>query len=96
MNLFAFIRKYDSIENEVNFEGSFGFGIDCVTKGWQRVALRRETNAKEPWKSVNSFDKVEWLESNKRDRVKVSLMPSSTVFKKNSHFLLCMLNINFE
>jgi hypothetical protein len=30
INLFAYIRKYDSNKEEVNFEGAFGYGLDCV------------------------------------------------------------------
>jgi len=39
-NLFVGVRKLRGDE-EVVFEGSFGFAADMVSKGWQRVAHRR-------------------------------------------------------
>jgi hypothetical protein len=40
-NLFVAVRKFRDARH-VCFEGSFGFGRDVVTKGWLRVAHRRE------------------------------------------------------
>jgi len=92
MNLFAFIRKYDANKEEVNFEGAFGYGLDCVTKGWQRVALRKviEIEGEEvSWCGDDKpFNTIELLEPNKRVHVIVDLMPSSTLFEKGSSMTL--------
>ena len=62
MNLFAYIRKYDCNLDEVYFEGAFGYGLDCVTKGWQRVALRKIVKLEE---EKNNDGDESWCSDNK-------------------------------
>lgn len=69
-------RKY------VGFEGSYGFGRDRVTTGWQRVSLRqldeRASTAAEP---VHTFRRREPLHAGQIVPVDVALGPSATLFR---------------
>ncbi|KAJ3323785.1 hypothetical protein HDV06_001155 [Boothiomyces sp. JEL0866] len=83
MNLFAFIKKYDTDGKLVPFEGSLGYGLDVVTKGWQRVAVRKEfPSYKEEWDCDKPFDEIQYLEPNETVKVTIALLASCTLFKK--------------
>ncbi|KAJ3252152.1 hypothetical protein HK103_001805 [Boothiomyces macroporosus] len=82
MNLFAFVKKYDANGTLVPFEGSLGYGLDVVTKGWQRVAVRKEyPSYTEEWDCDKPFDEIQLLSPNEIVKVTISLLPSCTLFK---------------
>ncbi|KAJ3270737.1 hypothetical protein HDU76_011130 [Blyttiomyces sp. JEL0837] len=86
MNLFAFVRKLDQHGNEVHFEGCTGYGLDVVTKGWQRLALRKPFDAySEIWDADKPFDCNEPFPTDGRKvLVSVAMLPSSTFYQKGS------------
>ncbi|HEX2914444.1 MAG TPA: CocE/NonD family hydrolase [Chloroflexia bacterium] len=82
LNLFAGIRKIRD-GRQVVFEGSYGFGYDLVTRGWQRVSLRKVTPGSErPGYVEHDFDQEEPLKPGEIVELALSLLPSATFFKK--------------
>ena len=75
MNLFAGIRKFHQ-NKEFFFEGSYGYGYDIVTKGWQKLSLR--TMAAEDsqlWKPEHDFLEQEFLQPGEIVCIELSLIP---------------------
>ena len=67
----------------IPFEGSYGFGLDNVTKGWQKASLRViDKDASLPWEAYHTFDKIELLEPKQIVCLEVNLLPSGTLFQK--------------
>ena len=80
--LFAGVRKLRG-GVEALFEGSFGFGFDMVTKGWQRASHReldpRLSTREQP---VHLHDRAEPLRPGEIVAVDVALQPQATRFRK--------------
>ncbi|MCW8450034.1 CocE/NonD family hydrolase [Legionella quinlivanii] len=88
MNLFAGIRKFHQDE-EVYFEGSYGFGFDIVSKGWQKISLRKIDEAESVfWKPEHRFEEQQFLKSGEIALVELSLLPSATFFKQGDQLRL--------
>lgn len=83
VNIFVGIDKVRDNMN-IPFEGSYGFGLDNVTKGWQKASLRYTDNEKGlPWEAHHTFDKIQLLEPKQIVCLEVNLLPSATLFRKN-------------
>lgn len=86
--LFVGVEKW--IGNQwVSFEGSYGFGRDRVTTGWQRASLR----ALDPERSteiepVHTFRARQPLSAGEIVPVRVALGPSATAFCAGDHIRL--------
>ncbi|KTC71675.1 Cocaine esterase [Legionella birminghamensis] len=88
MNLFAGIRKFHQNE-EVFFEGSYGFGLDIVSKGWQKVSLRKINEEESlPWQPEHRFLEQQFLKPGEVVCVELSLLPSATFFHKGDELRL--------
>lgn len=65
----------------VSFEGSYGFGRDRVTTGWQRASLREiDTERSTTYEPVHTFRRHQLLSPGEVVPVEVALGPSATVF----------------
>lgn len=65
----------------VSFEGSYGFGRDRVTTGWQRASLREiDTERSTMYEPVHTFQRRQPLSPGEVVPVEVALGPSATVF----------------
>jgi len=86
MNLFVYVKKLNIDGREVYFEGMFGYGMDVVTKGWQRLAVRKPFEKyTEEWDCDKPFDTLEPFPiGGKKETVTVALLPSATFFEKGS------------
>lgn len=81
-SLFVGVRKFAD-QNEVTFEGSYGFPRDMVTKGWRRVAYRNAVDRRESsWDVPISFGDPQFLESRQPVSIEIALLPSATLFKR--------------
>jgi predicted acyl esterase len=81
VDLYAGVEKWRG-RHYVGFEGSYGFGRDRVTTGWQKASLRhldeRASTAAEP---VHTFRRREPLRPGQIVPVDVALGPSATRFR---------------
>ncbi len=76
--LLAAVRLFRA-GKEVPFEGSFGFGHDVVTHGWQRPAHRQLDQAlSTPWQPVHTHAVAEPLAPGEIVRVEMALLPQAT------------------
>lgn len=78
--LFVGVEKWVG-KQWISFEGSYGFGRDRVTTGWQRASLREldveQSTAHEP---VHTFARSQPLSPGEIVPVEVALGPSATAF----------------
>ncbi|MBN9388461.1 MAG: CocE/NonD family hydrolase [Chloroflexi bacterium] len=82
LNLFAGLRKIRDGKN-VPFEGSYGFGYDVVTKGWQKASLRKlDPATSQPNQPEHAFAESQPLQPGEIVTLEFSLLPSATFFKK--------------
>lgn len=66
----------------VPFEGSFGWGRDRITTGWQRASLRElDESASAPGQPVHTFVTPQPLAAGEVVAVDVALGPSATLFR---------------
>ncbi len=66
---------------EVVFEGSYGFGRDVVTRGWQRLAHRDLDPAlSSPGQPVHTHERAEPLRPGEVTPVEVAVLPHATRF----------------
>ncbi|MDQ2886696.1 MAG: CocE/NonD family hydrolase [Chloroflexota bacterium] len=80
--IFAGMRKIRN-GKQVVFEGSYGFGYDLVTKGWQRASLRQVDKEKgKPWSPEHDFTVKQPLQPQQIIELEFSLLPSATFFKQ--------------
>jgi predicted acyl esterase len=80
--LFAGVRKLRN-GRHVGFEGSYGFGWDMVTKGWQKASHRAlDAELSEPWWPVHADDAEQKLLPGEIVRVEMALLPSATLFRR--------------
>lgn len=81
-HIFAGIRKIRN-GKQVVFEGSYGFGYDLVTTGWQRASLRKvDRERSRPWSPQHDFAVEQPAKPNEIMELEFSLLPSATLFKK--------------
>lgn len=80
-NLFVGVEKWRAGQF-VGFEGSYGYGRDRVTTGWQRVVLReRDPKLSRPWEPVPACNRIAPVKSGEVVAVDVALGPSATLFR---------------
>lgn len=82
ISLFIAIRKFkDGVH--IPFEGSFGCGLDVVSKGWLKASLRNiDKNKSTSWSPHYTFDREEFLHLNQIVSLEIALLPSATLFRK--------------
>ncbi len=80
-NLFVGVEKWRD-GRYVGFEGSYGYGRDRVSTGWQRVALRElDPGLSTPWEPVPTFLRPQPVSPGEVVPVDVALGPSATLFR---------------
>jgi predicted acyl esterase len=87
-NLFAGIQKFHD-GKEVNFDGTYGFPNDIVTKTAQRVALRTiNEELSTPYSPEHDFDTLRPLTQGEVAKIELQLEPSATFFRKGDELRL--------
>jgi uncharacterized protein len=80
VNLFVGVEKWRD-GRFVGFEGSYGYGRDRVTTGWQKASLRAlDPELSQPWEPVPKFTEPQPLRIGEVVAVDVALAPSATLF----------------
>ncbi|WP_430918863.1 CocE/NonD family hydrolase [Mycobacterium colombiense] len=72
----------------VGFEGSYGYGRDRVTTGWQRIALRALDSGTRPDEPVSTGTAARPLSPGELAEVEVELGPSATLFRAGEQLRL--------
>ena len=87
-NLFVGVEKWrDGMF--VGFEGSYGYGRDRVTTGWQRIALRAlDPELSQPWQPVPACTESQPVSAGEVVAVDVALGPSATLFRAGEQLRL--------
>jgi putative CocE/NonD family hydrolase len=81
VHVFAGVEKWRGGQY-VPFEGSYGYGRDRVTTGWQRAALRElDPDASAPHEPVPSLLHPQPLGAGEVVRLEFALAASSTLFR---------------
>jgi predicted acyl esterase len=81
VNLFAGVEKWRG-RSYVPFEGSYGFGRDRVTTGWQKASLRAlDEQASRPFDPVPACTARQPLAPGQVVAVDIALGPSATLFR---------------
>ena len=87
-NLFVGVEKWRDGQF-VEFEGSYGYGRDRITTGWQRVSLRAlDPELSQPWEPVATCTEPQPLSSGEVVAVDVALGPSATLFRAGEQLRL--------
>jgi uncharacterized protein len=87
-NLFVGVEKWRD-GRFVEFEGSYGYGRDRVTTGWQRVALRAlDRELSQPWEPVATCTEPQPVSAGEVVAVDVALGPSATLFRAGEQLRL--------
>ena len=87
-NLFVGVEKWRD-GTFVGFEGSYGYGRDRVTTGWQRVALRAlDPELSQPWEPVPACTEPQSVPAGEVVAVDVALGPSATLFRAGEQLRL--------
>jgi uncharacterized protein len=87
-NLFVGVEKWRD-GRFVEFEGSYGYGRDRVTTGWQRVALRAlDPQLSQPWEPVAACREPQPVPAGEVVAVDVALGPSATLFRAGEQLRL--------
>jgi len=87
-NLFVGVEKWRG-GTFVAFEGSYGYGRDRVTTGWQRVALRAlDLELSRPWEPVSACTESRPVPAGEVVAVDVALGPSATLFRAGEQLRL--------
>jgi uncharacterized protein len=82
VDLFAGVRKLRAGRHVV-FEGSYGFGWDMVTKGWQKASHRAlDPECSEPGWPVHTHEAAQTLRPGEVVRVDLALLPAATLFRR--------------
>ncbi|WP_010219863.1 CocE/NonD family hydrolase [Sphingomonas sp. PAMC 26621] len=88
LNLFVTARKIVA-GREVTFEGSYGYGADSVSKGWQRVAHRMlDSDLSTPLEPVHRHDRAEPAAPGEIVPIVLSLRPHATRFRRGDRLRL--------
>lgn len=73
----------------VGFEGSFGYGRDRVSTGWQKASLRAlDTGQSQPWLPVPACTNRQPLQPGQVVAVDIALGPSATLFRAGEELRL--------
>ncbi|OIN79611.1 CocE/NonD family hydrolase [Mycobacterium malmoense] len=87
-NLFVGVEKWRD-GRFVGFEGSYGYGRDRVTTGWQRVALRAlDPELSRPWEPVPACAEPRPVSAGEVVAIDVALGPSATLFRAGEQLRL--------
>jgi putative CocE/NonD family hydrolase len=87
-NLFLGVEKWRD-GRFVPFEGSYGYGRDRITTGWQRVSLRAlDPELSQPWEPVPACIKPQPVRAGEAVAVDVALGPSATLFRAGEQLRL--------
>lgn len=87
-DLFVGVEKWRN-GRFVGFEGSYGYGRDRVTTGWQRVSLRAlDPELSRPWEPVPRCTEPQPLALGDIAGVDVALLPSATQFRARDQLRL--------
>ncbi|OBK16120.1 CocE/NonD family hydrolase [Mycobacterium asiaticum] len=87
-HLFVGVEKWRDGQY-VGFEGSYGYGRDRVTTGWQRVLLRElDAEQSKPWDPVPALNRTQPLQPGEVVAVNVALGPSATLFRAGEQLRL--------
>jgi putative CocE/NonD family hydrolase len=87
-NLFVGVEKWCD-GRFVGFEGSYGYGRDRITTGWQRVSLRAlDPELSQPWEPVPVCADPQPLSAGDVVAVDVALGPSATLFRAGEQLRL--------
>jgi putative CocE/NonD family hydrolase len=87
-NLFVGVEKWRR-GRFVAFEGSYGYGRDRVTTGWQRVSLRAlDPELSRPWEPVARCAEPRPVCAGEVVAVDVALGPSATLFRAGEQLRL--------
>jgi predicted acyl esterase len=87
-NLFVGVEKWRD-GSFVPFEGSYGYGRDRVTTGWQRVALRAlDHDLSQPWEPVPAYTDPQPVRAGEVVAGDVALGPSATLFRAGEQLRL--------
>jgi putative CocE/NonD family hydrolase len=87
-NLFVGVEKWRD-GRFVGFEGSYGYGRDRVTTGWQRVSLRAlDPELSRPWEPVPTCTEPQLVSAGEVVVVDVALGPSATLFRAGERLRL--------
>lgn len=82
VNIFAAVRKFRG-DQEVYFEGSYGYKYDVVTKGFLKASLRElDATTSTPWFPKPTFKEQKFLSPGEIVCLEMSLLPSATYFRK--------------
>jgi uncharacterized protein len=66
----------------IPFEGSYGFGRDRITTGWQKASLRAlDEHESRPFEPVPTFARREPLAPGQIVQLDIALGPSATLFR---------------
>ncbi len=88
VDLFVGVEKWRR-SHFVPFEGSYGFGRDRVTTGWQKASLRALDPARSrPFEPVPTFTTPQPLMPNEIVPVDIALGPSATLFRRGERLRL--------
>ena len=75
--------------HEVHFEGSYGYSLDVVTRGWQRLAHQElDEVLSTPHQPVHKHERAEPLTPGAVTRVQIPLLPHATRFLRGDVLLL--------
>ena len=81
VNLFVGVEKWRA-GRFVPFEGSYGFGRDRITTGWQRASLRAlDPELSQPWEPMPKCTDRQPLSAGEVVAIDVALGPSATLFR---------------
>ena len=87
-NLFIGVEKWRD-GGFVGFEGSYGYGRDRVSTGWQRVSLRApDPELSRPWMPVPACVEPHPVSAGEVVAVDVALGPSATLFRTGEQLRL--------
>ncbi|OBK46439.1 hydrolase [Mycobacterium gordonae] len=87
-NIFVGVEKWRD-GGYVGFEGSYGYGRDRVTTGWQRVSLRAlDAELSTPWEPVPACDRAQPVRPGEVIALDVALGPSATLFRAGEQLRL--------
>ncbi|OSC36404.1 CocE/NonD family hydrolase [Mycobacterium decipiens] len=87
-NLFVGVEKWRD-GRYVGFEGSYGYGRDRVSTGWQRVSLRElDPELSQPWEPVPAAIQPQPVPVGEAVAVDVALGPSATLFRAREQLRL--------
>jgi len=89
-NIFAGIQKFHE-GKEINFDGTYGFPNDLVTKTAQRVALRMvNEELSTPFSPEHDFDTLKPLQKGEIAKMDLQFEPSATFFRKGDELRLVL------